>query len=816
MQDFESKPENMLPTKKAVYPYTGAGMSSKWVNGTLSAPSTIPGWYLGVENQNIREVYFIGNDSSFTDPVATAFSYGSNGSTERSVGYKGQLGQYGVFYAALRMKNNSTQIIKNFDVSFAVEQWYYGGEVTDVHLEYAIGPNVISATTTSVTWYPIDRIATPVSEGLPRSMNGNRAENRVSKTFTLSDINIPVGQEIVFRWALKITSNHTKFNGVALDDVTVRPHGVGGAEDIPETKAITYYNIPGKPLDDTRSWGTDQNGSGTHPRNFTDPQQTFMIKNMPPVKTDGKKKKFREDDYTLSIKSKDGWVVSGEGSKVVLGDGVNPLKVAFHKDKFYDGPLDISANATLVINTDKKDKNAVPKILPTFGSLHPTSTVVYSDSTDLDIVNTAYGNLVILGNEYSKSHIKYNNLAESLTIKGQMQLEGKKLKLADKTLTISETGTLLNADTSSYIIADGTGALSKVAAAGVQSEVVFPVGTSKEYAPLKIISNSSNPVTYNVSVKENVNNPLNHTGSTQRTATNKTWIIEKEQVDGTSSATIVLQWRGKATEVYELDKMFVGRFNEEGKWQIKKASAYSFNSTTNMHELTLTDDFSAASTTAPLGSSAQSGNSLRLGSTPQTMASQGSGRTEIAVFTNMQPFPVELVSFTALHSKGETSLLWKTASEKDNSHFEVEVGYSLDSFTKIGEVKGRGNSSVLVNYSYKHKPVMEGIVYYRLKQVDLSGETNYSNIVAVEAKRYEHQQLMASPNPTSGKVTVQLPSAASHTLTVMSITGNVIESRAIPAGSELISLDLSRYADGAYVLRLQSNDDIRSYKLIKN
>ncbi|MEJ8801253.1 T9SS type A sorting domain-containing protein [Pontibacter sp. H249] len=810
-ETFESNTTNKLPTQKGIYPYSGVGMASAWDNGGLTTQSTIRGWYLGVENQDIRRIYLIGNDSTVV--ASSAYSYGANSSAERAIGFKGQAGQQGVFYAALRMKNNSTRIIKNFDVSFAIEQWYYGGEVSDVHLEYAIGPNVISATTTSVSWYPIDLIQTPINSGLERTANGNKAENRVAKTLSLENVNIPAGQEIVFRWAIKITSSHTKFNGVALDDVTVRPHGIGQASDIPETRAITYYNIPGKPLDDTRSWGINPDGSGTNPRNFTDPEQTFLIKNLP-SKINGIKYKYREDDFTVSIKAKEGWVVSGENSKVVLGDGVVPVKMAIHKSKFYSGPLDIAANATLVINTDKLVSDKVP----TFGTLNPASTVVYSDSTNFDIANTTYGNLVILGNAYSKSKIKHNKLSSPLSISGKLELDGKKLNLADKLLTMKEGGSLISADTASYVIAEGAGALYRTVPAGTTNEVVFPVGTSKAVSPVKV-AGSNIAMAYKVSLKPSITSPLNHNGTSQRVASDHTWVIEKEQLSGGSpTATISIQWKDsdRPSDEYDAEKMYVGRYNAEtDQWELKKAAAYKLNMTTGLHEITFTDDFNAAVDATTPGAAAQTTNALQAAYTSQAVAAQTFNRNEVAVFTSVQPFPVELSNFTAAHSQGVTKLFWRTATEINNSHFEVEFGSSLTDFKKVGEVKGQGNSSIVTNYSFAHKNSFSGTIYYRLKQVDLNGEVSYSKTVAVEAQQHALQELLVAPNPTSGRVTVQLPSEEEHTLTIINTLGKVMAEVNAPANREQMELDFSSYPDGTYIVSVQGKNGMQTYKLIK-
>ncbi|RIJ37421.1 T9SS type A sorting domain-containing protein [Pontibacter oryzae] len=782
------------------------GRYTVWANGGAGSQ---PGWYLGIENQDIKQVYVVGSDGVYSTPYTTGFSYGENGNADRAIGYKGKAGEQNVLYAALRMKNNSGKVIKNFDINFAIEQWYYGGEVTGIDLEYAIGPNVISATTTQVTWYPLTQVESPVKGGAVGSRKGNESGNRVAKAHTLENINLPANQEIVFRWVLKLTKDNTGFNGLALDDVTITPKGVGSDSDVPVQKAVVYYNKADKKLDDTKSWGTEPDGSGTNPRNFTDPYQTFVIKNFE-EKDEGKKKKYREDDFTLSLKSKEGWTVSGERSKVVLGDGTKPVKVVLHKDKFYYGPLDLAAGSTLVINTDK---NTASK-LPVFGKLDPTSTVVYSDSTNLDIPNVAYGNLVVLGNEYSKKNIVAQSLAESLTITGKLELNGKKLKLSKNSLTISRGGVLDNAGEDSYVIAEDGGTLNRTVAADA-GEVLFPVGTSESYAPVKIKSDGR-ALNYKVSVKQGVINTGILNGLTEEAISGKTWVIEKQVLaSGTPASTVVLEWAPESIdgEPFDLNKVFVGRLNSRtGKWELRKPVSIVKNETSGLYELSFTDDFGAANTTDgnSLRTATRSTNSVFSTSytTNATAAESDSyERNEVAVFASPAPLPVELVSFSAARNANKVELKWKTATETENEYFEVQYSADGFNFKVAGRVEGAGNSSVTRNYTFLHVAPTNDELYYRLAQTDTDGTINYSKIVKVAGRNYTFAQLNVYPNPTT--------SSLSFTERVEEAVVRNLQGQELKRFENVHELSLTEFSAGVYLVQAKTQEGVQQFRVVK-
>ena len=782
------------------------GTSGLWSNGNLDAgsQSTIPGWYLGVEGMRVSSFYFYANDGVYSN--AATYSYGANTAIDRSVGLKGAPGIQATLYAALRMRNLSGKNIKDGEIKYAIEQWYYGGDQTDVDLEYAIGPNVISPTTTSVTWYPLHVIKTPAIGTAIGRRDGNAAANRVARTFTLSNVKLPNGQEIVFRWVVRLTKDRVKVNGLSLDDVTITPRGTVTDAELPKPTLTYYYNKGNGDLDNTRTWGTNAaDGSGTSPRNFTDPYQVFVIKNIDTGKT-GEKEKYREDNFTLKIKSKDGWVISGEGAKLILGNGT-PIKMAIGKDKFYTGPLDLAANATLVINTDKRIYNK----MPTFGALDASSTVVYSDSTNMDIANTMYGNLVVLGNDYTqKQQISYNVLTASTSIKGVLALDGKKMHLSDKVLEIGSQGSVANAGPASYLITDGGGKL-RMTLAG-DGEALFPVGTA-DYTPVKIKMKAV-AQTYEVMVKDGVQNGLNSSVTTATAAVKKTWSISKEDNLQAGASTMVLQWSAADNEgVLNPQAMYVGQYNAtRGQWDVKAADAFAQNPD-GTYSLTFTDNFEETGSTTGLRVSKQS--NMRVAALASRQVAAMSPTREYTVFSrDPSALPVELKYFSAAYSNGTTTLSWSTATEKNNAYFAIDYSTDGTTYSEVGRVNGKGNSSKTSNYNFKHQLHIAGTIYYRLRQVDTDGTEALSKVVVVEVAAALQQKM--TPNPTQGRITLELPALNQQMkLTVLNMNGVVIKQEQLQQAARVLELDLTSQHAGTYILRLQTPSQVLTYKLLK-
>lgn len=96
--------------------------------------------------------------------------------------------------------------------------------------------------------------------------------------------------------------------------------------------------------------------------------------------------------------------------------------------------------------------------------------------------------------------------------------------------------------------------------------------------------------------------------------------------------------------------------------------------------------------------------------------------------------PVELTEFTGFKTNEYNVLKWQTASEHNNSHFILERS-STGEFTEnniIATITGAGNSTQIINYSYRDFDAPKKINYYRLTQVDYDGNFKQYGPISVD------------------------------------------------------------------------------------
>ncbi|MEM6966577.1 MAG: T9SS type A sorting domain-containing protein [Bacteroidota bacterium] len=181
------------------------------------------------------------------------------------------------------------------------------------------------------------------------------------------------------------------------------------------------------------------------------------------------------------------------------------------------------------------------------------------------------------------------------------------------------------------------------------------------------------------------------------------------------------------------------------------------------------------------------------------------------------PLPVELLNFEAEVIDEEVHLTWATASEKDNSHFEVERsidGIRFDGY--VGALAGQGNSTNYQSYTLKDNNTLAGETYYRLKQIDFDGTYTYSDIVSVIIES-ERPITAVIPNPVRDHAIVRfnqnLPPDAD--LELYSPAGTLINIYKINRSS--LEINTQQLDRGIYFLKIKqiSNNKYAFYKFVK-
>jgi Secretion system C-terminal sorting domain len=178
------------------------------------------------------------------------------------------------------------------------------------------------------------------------------------------------------------------------------------------------------------------------------------------------------------------------------------------------------------------------------------------------------------------------------------------------------------------------------------------------------------------------------------------------------------------------------------------------------------------------------------------------------------PKAVNVSIFTASADKCNVLLNWKTLSENNFSHFEVEYSQDGITFINAGRIEGR-NIATGADYRLVYTQ-SNGEGYYRLKQTAIDGSFEYSDVVHVTTDCSSRPSVMVYPNPVdfaqklivnisgySGKITGELFNASGQKISVYNLANKANE------------LSVQNLSAGSYMLYVKDEGrEVQSFKII--
>ena len=104
-------------------------------------------------------------------------------------------------------------------------------------------------------------------------------------------------------------------------------------------------------------------------------------------------------------------------------------------------------------------------------------------------------------------------------------------------------------------------------------------------------------------------------------------------------------------------------------------------------------------------------------------------------FGSGAPLPIDLVSFGGDVFGSDLNpvviLDWTVASQINNDYFEIQRSTDIEVWKTIETIEGEGNMNSEMSYSIIDDNPVEGISYYRLRQIDYDGQYEMFNPIAI-------------------------------------------------------------------------------------
>lgn len=194
----------------------------------------------------------------------------------------------------------------------------------------------------------------------------------------------------------------------------------------------------------------------------------------------------------------------------------------------------------------------------------------------------------------------------------------------------------------------------------------------------------------------------------------------------------------------------------------------------------------------------------------------------VTIFVNsIGALPVSWKSFDVNRNDESVTAEWITASEINNDYFMLQKSSDGITFIDVSRIQGSGNKTTDTEYSTIDTSDPFSDVYYRVKQVDFDGKTDYSEIKFLKSKKVTEEMLIY-PTVASDHINIKLADAneqQNYICRILDSSGKLSMEQNIN-GSELgnaYQIDVQELAKGNYIVVLESLSKIAGKgRFVKN
>jgi len=218
---------------------------------------------------------------------------------------------------------------------------------------------------------------------------------------------------------------------------------------------------------------------------------------------------------------------------------------------------------------------------------------------------------------------------------------------------------------------------------------------------------------------------------------------------------------------------------------------------------------------------------LKTGSTTTTSGNRYNSiwfKTFKYTAAKVNTLPVGLASFGAQLSsdKNKTSLNWATSSEINASHFVVQRSIDGSNYEDVAIVfaqEGNSNSLRRYNYSDNISSVNSTLVYYRLKIVDIDGNSKLSEVELIRiGKEEQASNIMIFPNPTHSELRISIPDSwqgKSVSYNVYNVHGSLLKQKMTNNAAQTELMNIADLPVGIYVIKAENGNETSTKRIVK-
>jgi SdrD B-like domain/Secretion system C-terminal sorting domain len=182
--------------------------------------------------------------------------------------------------------------------------------------------------------------------------------------------------------------------------------------------------------------------------------------------------------------------------------------------------------------------------------------------------------------------------------------------------------------------------------------------------------------------------------------------------------------------------------------------------------------------------------------------------------------PLHIIRFTGVLSNNKVILNWDVTNETDVHVYTIERSIDGITFTSIASTPALNRGSSLYTHADDIGSLKAEKIFYRIKQVNKSGQIFYTNVIVFKIGSVLIKDLKLYPNPAKTYVILLFTSDKNQQaeVAVFNTAGQKVIKlkQQLQKGMNTITIyDVANLANGIYVVQVNGEDDIYTGRFVK-
>ena len=175
------------------------------------------------------------------------------------------------------------------------------------------------------------------------------------------------------------------------------------------------------------------------------------------------------------------------------------------------------------------------------------------------------------------------------------------------------------------------------------------------------------------------------------------------------------------------------------------------------------------------------------------------------------PLTVKFINLQAQEKNGQVKVEWGNIAETGVDKYFVEYSTDGRRFDEINNTTARKNNGERTDYSWWHTTPANGVIYYRIKAVEFTGDVSYSHVVRLDLNK-NNSGITVYPNPVKGNnvnIAISGLAGGKYHIVILNISGQKIMQRSLnhAGGSISTQVDLPETIKaGLYSIKLSGSE----------